>query len=361
MSDWVAAFVIGLISHNQGNSYTHTTEVDGALQAFWASFLLLHLGGPDNITAFSLEDRSLWRRHLLSLTFQVTAVIYVFVQIFPNDKLMMIPTMLVFLAGVIKNAERLLALSLSSFPRIREWMLLSLRRLKNAKLPNNSSPNAWRELLGEEWLNELNGLGDGYSNGGEVKLAESIIVKHAYWFFQIFMFFLADLIFRKGECKMSREYFHKVSAADALRLISVELDFIYEMLHTKVLAIRSKMSYIFRFIAFTNIMVAFILFNRLKKHQLPKLDVVITYSLLFGGIAFDVIALFMLVFSDWTVAEIKWYNKGSSKLGTILHNMVFAMANLRKPQFTKCEAEPKATLEVRQSLEAMVRGSISMG
>lgn len=91
---------------------------------------------------------------------------------------------------------------------------------------------------------------------------------------------------------------------------------------------------------------ALILFKSLKKHQLPKLDVEITYSLLFGGIALDVIAFFMLVFSDWTVAEIKWYNKGSSKLGTILHNMVFAMANLRKPQFTKCEAEPKATLEV---------------
>lgn len=30
------------------------------LVPFWAPFLLLHLGGPDNITAYSLEDTKLW-------------------------------------------------------------------------------------------------------------------------------------------------------------------------------------------------------------------------------------------------------------------------------------------------------------
>lgn len=31
-----------------------------SLQIFWAPFLLLHLGGPDTITAYSLEDIELW-------------------------------------------------------------------------------------------------------------------------------------------------------------------------------------------------------------------------------------------------------------------------------------------------------------
>ncbi|GFZ17719.1 transmembrane protein, putative [Actinidia rufa] len=38
--------------------------------AFWAPFLLLHLGGPDTITAYSLEDNELWLRHLLGLVVQ---------------------------------------------------------------------------------------------------------------------------------------------------------------------------------------------------------------------------------------------------------------------------------------------------
>ncbi|XP_039171906.1 uncharacterized protein LOC104432076 [Eucalyptus grandis] len=145
--------------------------------------------------------------------------------------------------------------------------------------------------------------------------------------------FIGNLIFIYEDREMSRKYFGNVSAIDALRVISVELNFIYEVLYTKALAIYSLWGYIFRFIAFTSIVLAFVVFNRLKKHGLSKLDVEITYSLLFGGIALEVIALFMLVFSDWTVAGIKRYNTGSSKLDSFLHKLVSATDDLRKPRF----------------------------
>ncbi|CAM0958624.1 unnamed protein product [Alopecurus aequalis] len=47
------------------------------LVAFWAPFLLLHLGGPDNITAYALEDNTLWLRHLQTLAAQVLGAAYV--------------------------------------------------------------------------------------------------------------------------------------------------------------------------------------------------------------------------------------------------------------------------------------------
>lgn len=78
-------------------------------------------------------------------------------------------------------------------------------------------------------------------------------------------------------------------------------------------------------------MVAFVLFNHLKKHQLAKLDVKITYILLFGGIALDVIALFMLIFSDWTVAEIMQKNSRPSKFYSLMYKLVYATNKLRKP------------------------------
>ncbi|XP_010039370.2 uncharacterized protein LOC104428069 [Eucalyptus grandis] len=330
MADSIAIYGIGLISHNQGNLYARAAEINGALQAFWASFLLLHLGGPDTITAFSLEDSSLWGRHLLTLIFQVGAAIYLFMRIFPSDKLLVIPTMLVFLAGVIKNAERTLALNFSSLPRLKESLLQQniLRRDAHLKL-----------------VEELKDLRDAHFDEEEAKFAESKVVKHAYLFFQIFKVFVGDLMFHSQERKMSCEYFCKVSAVDALRIISVELQFIYEVLYTKTLAICSKWSYIFRFIAFTDIVMAFILFSRLKKHWLPKLDVEITYSLLFGGMALDVIGLFMLVFSDWTVGRMKCYNIGSSKLDSFFHMLVSAMSDLRKPRL--------ATREVKANANAM--------
>ncbi|KAL3752846.1 hypothetical protein ACJRO7_000274 [Eucalyptus globulus] len=329
MVDWVAAFGIGFISHNQGSLSTSAIEVDGALQAFWASFLLLHLSGPDTITAFSLEDSSLWRRHLLSFIFQVGATIYVYVHIFPSNHLLAIPTMLVFLAGITKNAERLRALNLSSFSRLRKSMLLSFQSKKIAFLTDESL----HDDEGDQLIKELNVQRGARYSDEEVKLPESIVVKHAHYFFQIFRVFIGNRIFIYEDREMSRKYFRNVSAIDALRVISVELNFIYEVLYTKALAIYSLWGYIFRFITFTSIVLAFVVFNRLKKHGLSKLDVEITYSLLFGGIALEVIALFMLVFSDWTVVGIKRYNTGSSKLDSFLHKFVSAANDLRKPRF----------------------------
>ncbi|CAL5405767.1 unnamed protein product [Camellia sinensis] len=77
LADWIAAFAVGLISNGQGNGCdVHPLNDD--LPAFWAPFLLLHLGGPDTITAFALEDNELWIRHLLGLLIQLTAIAYVF-------------------------------------------------------------------------------------------------------------------------------------------------------------------------------------------------------------------------------------------------------------------------------------------
>lgn len=70
LADWAASFAVGLISKAQGATPPHDAD-NADLLAFWAPFLLLHLGGPDTITAFSLEDNELWLRHFLGLSFQV--------------------------------------------------------------------------------------------------------------------------------------------------------------------------------------------------------------------------------------------------------------------------------------------------
>ncbi|KAF7850429.1 hypothetical protein BT93_L5503 [Corymbia citriodora subsp. variegata] len=325
MADSIAAFAVRLISHNQGNSNAHVTGIDGALQAFWASFLLLHLGGPNTITTFSLEDSSLWRQHLLNLIFQLGAAIYVFMWIFPSDKLLVIPTILVFLAGSIKIAERTLALYLSSFPKLRESMLID-DELRMAA-----------DLLQLQLLKELNVVGDGHGCSDEegAKLDESIISSNT-----------------KQQRKMSSDYFHKVSVVDALRVISIELNFIYEELHTKALTICHKLSYIFRTIAFISIVVALGMFNHLKKYRLLKLNVKITHILLFGGIILDGIALFKLVFSNWIVAKIKYTTIRSSTLDAFLYKLVFIMDYLSKPQYAICEVDPNTDVTYEALMES---------
>ncbi|CAN6270792.1 unnamed protein product [Urochloa humidicola] len=81
------------------------------LVAFWAPFLLLHLGGPDNITAYALEDNRLWLRHLQTLTVQVLAAAYVIYKYMAGSgTLLLVASISMFVAGLVKYCERIWAL-----------------------------------------------------------------------------------------------------------------------------------------------------------------------------------------------------------------------------------------------------------
>jgi hypothetical protein len=47
-------------------------------EVLWAPVLLLHLAGPDSITAYNIEDNELWWRHVMTVLSQVTVSIDVF-------------------------------------------------------------------------------------------------------------------------------------------------------------------------------------------------------------------------------------------------------------------------------------------
>ena len=71
LADYIAVYILGHMSF-YGKSHGHQK-----LMAFWAPFLLVHLGGQDNITAYSIEDNKRWPRHLLSFVMQTVGVAYV--------------------------------------------------------------------------------------------------------------------------------------------------------------------------------------------------------------------------------------------------------------------------------------------
>lgn len=75
VADWVAIFALGLLSSDQDDSSMDSTSREADLLALWAPFLLLHLGGPDTITAFAVEDNELWLRQLFGLISQLLPVV----------------------------------------------------------------------------------------------------------------------------------------------------------------------------------------------------------------------------------------------------------------------------------------------
>ncbi|ESR41325.1 hypothetical protein CICLE_v10027586mg [Citrus x clementina] len=227
LADSAATFAIGLIAERATNSQTPTKSNE--LLVLWAPFLLLHLGGPDTITAFALEDNELWLRQLFGLIFQAGFTFYVFLLSLPGNKLF-VPTILVFIAGIIKCFERTLAIGI-----------------------------------------------------------------------------VVDLFSNFTDFPFEGPSFGIFGPEDALRIIEVELNLVYEVLHTKIQVTHSV---ILRFICFGSLVAALSVFYfQVEKHGLNDFDLGVTYTLFLGAIALDVISFFMGNFSEWTFVALRNHHK----------------------------------------------------
>ncbi|KAJ6700352.1 hypothetical protein OIU79_013397 [Salix purpurea] len=100
-ADWVATFSLGILA--QTNCINSNR---GTIPAFWAPVLLVHLGGPDTITAYSMEDNELWLRHLLVLVSQVAVAFYAFARSWWSEDPLLFVAIPIFVAGIIKYGER---------------------------------------------------------------------------------------------------------------------------------------------------------------------------------------------------------------------------------------------------------------
>ncbi|CDP19717.1 unnamed protein product [Coffea canephora] len=266
LADSAAIFAVGLISNSQGNSRPHKDRDDDAdLLAFWAPFLLVHLGGPDTITAFALEDNELWLRHLLGLVFHLGRF---------KDSMLTEP---------------------DPGPDYAKLMDEYYSK-KEAKLPTRI------QMIGES------GRGNKASRVKEGPLTDLDVVLYAHQFFRTFRGLFVDLIFSFRERNQSRDFFLKRTADDAFRVLEVELNFYYDVFFTKVSVMYTNLGCIGRFVSVVCTVVALGLFySERKKRKFNGFDVGITYTLLYGAIALDVIAIIMLIFSDSAVEKFIGY------------------------------------------------------
>ncbi|RWR93588.1 hypothetical protein CKAN_02285000 [Cinnamomum micranthum f. kanehirae] len=336
LADWVAAFALGLLCNNQNNSdcdkgnqmhgtnkikagsiasskHSVVTPYDDKLRAFWAPFLLLHLGGPDTITAFAMEDNELWPRHLLGLLFEVGAAFYVFLLSVPKNPLLA-PTLLMFVAGIIKYGERTYALYRASLDGFRDSML------------KDPDPGPNYAKLMEEYAYKMEcGLSPSIEISKEPKDASQARVENvgeqtnksgddihelqeAYKFFEKFKGMIVELIFSFKERNESLKAFIKKPAREAFRVVEFELNFVYEVLFTKAVVVHGLYGYMLRVICSCSIMAAFLSFFFMsKKNMFGKVDIAITYTLLVGAICLDALAFVMLILSDWTVVQLQDY------------------------------------------------------
>ncbi|KAM1491248.1 hypothetical protein TB2_022994 [Malus domestica] len=340
-ADSVATVSLGILSSNQEDSEGDSVNPNFVITAFWAPFLLLHLGGPDTITAYSLEDNELWPRHLLGVVVQVIVALYVFIRAW-SSKMLNFLAIPVFVVGIIKFGERTWVLRSASSEHFRESMLP----------PPDAGPNYARYM--EEYSSKkAEGFRVepktfieapiGFDHSDAVQANESssaqnaAVLNKAYSFFETFKRLCADLILTFHDIENSQSFFQHRSSEEALEVIEFELGFMYDVFYTKSLLVYSGLGGILRCITLSFTVCVFLAFVLItEKQEYMKVDVIITYILLVGAIVLEFYAVVIVLSSDWTLL---WLSKHKNTAVDLLLRLVSSIALIKNKRWSNTLAQ----------------------
>ncbi|GLT84364.1 hypothetical protein SLE2022_025990 [Rubroshorea leprosula] len=294
-ADWIAIATLGKLS----GSYAESTATN-VFRAYWAPLLLVHLGGPDTITAYAFEDNKLWIRHLVVLVVKVIFVIYVVSLSWPFSWLSFL-TLPLILAGIIKYVEKILCLKL-----------------------NNSQKT-------KPIISNMFNLG-GHSDSDLIQTFDRIHVENPYVLSGYLLFTilrpdvndylssknLSDVGTRikaylrettgidgRRAFEFTHKYLHLSHEKDLFEALSIQLGFMFDVVYTKASLIYTKLGCFLRLTSFTSSFSVLLLFfidivNEPKFHS-SRIDIAITGILLSGAIAQELYAAWVMLSSDWAV------------------------------------------------------------
>ncbi|CAL9241753.1 unnamed protein product [Arabidopsis halleri] len=342
LADWTANYAVSQITKNQGKEpEPGEFPKNKKVLAMWAPFLLLHLGGPDTITALALEDNALWKRHLFSLVSQALACVYAVVQSMEN--VLWPPITLLFITGTIKYVERSLALYTASLEKLKNSMLPPPDSKLMEEYSSRKKSNLPTKIILIDKQKGPPTLVRPYRD-----LTDLEIVQYGYKFFNTFKGLVVDLVFSSSERDESRDFFNELKPGDALRIIESELDFLYELMFTKSAILHTITGTLFRLIAFGSLISSFFVFHRrpLKSEEFHGADIVITYTLFIVGIALDLVSIVMFLFSDWTYAVLSKLKDDPGEKNSFIDSLLNWFLTVRKLRWKKHTCNGNQTQEV---------------
>uniref|UniRef100_A0ACD5UVZ1 Uncharacterized protein n=1 Tax=Avena sativa TaxID=4498 RepID=A0ACD5UVZ1_AVESA len=263
------------------------------LVAFWAQFLLVHLGGQDTITAYAMEDNELWLRHLLTLVVQAVGAAYVLKKYMGGGGgggALIAAAILIFLVGVIKYGERIYAFKSTSQENIIKFLdgveMPPARARQNYPLPEpGSAPADAEEVL--EGAHEL------------LPVCMGQFVDYKVWP-------------SKYLCGAIKLYHGK---GNEVELIGMQLSLMHDVLYTKAAVIHTWHGCCIRGVSVILTVAAFILFSifttTVKKgsgsssHDHDRVNIIVTYILLGGALFVEIASVIRSGISTWTCALLR--------------------------------------------------------
>ncbi|KAI3745624.1 hypothetical protein L6452_08025 [Arctium lappa] len=308
LANAVASAALGVITRTAldvcTDSHSSTSQDDqklntSELMSFWAPFFLLHLGGPDTITAYSLEDNELWLRHLVELVFQSGVALYILLLSLPGCSKLPLLSVAVYIAGFIKCYERLQALRLANTEHLRDSML-------GSPDPGPNYPKIVDEYqlkASQGFVVEIEEVRDpalpandhSYPEGG------GEVISEAYDQLQTFKRLFVDLILTFEDRDNSRSYFHHLKSEKAFAAVEIELGFAYDLFFTKANVVYSFYGLVLRFTSVVLVVTVLVGFGFLCDIDYYRpIDIAITYLLIATAIVMEIFAVITMLRSDWT-------------------------------------------------------------
>ncbi|KAL3720500.1 hypothetical protein ACJRO7_005336 [Eucalyptus globulus] len=305
LADSIATLALGVLSNRLANIKEMKGMIDPKSQitAFWAPFLLLHLGGPDTITAYALEDNELWLRQLARLCVQVGLACYIYFMALLGSTLSILAAGMI-LVGFIKYVERTLCLYLASEDRLRDSMLslpdygpIYPRLMEQYSLKKEEG---YRVSMDE--VMEVPAPEDLSVNSGQAMDEEkaTALVK-AYELFKIFKPVFVGLILNSGDLEASKRMFTNdaMNSAMAFGIVEIELGFMYDLLYTKALLLNRAWGIIRWVINLSGPCAVLVFFSLQDRKDYPKVDIYISFLLISVAILLEIYSVLQAFTSDW--------------------------------------------------------------
>ncbi|GKV01460.1 hypothetical protein SLEP1_g14010 [Rubroshorea leprosula] len=287
--DWVTIAALGKLT-----SPIMDVDIDNlqGIGSLWAPLLILHLGGPDTITAYSFQDTQLWTRHLLTLVVQsilAFCVIFLSMPEYSTFFFLLLTIPLCF-AGIIKYIERILCLKATNSMKTKRIISIfkNPNHLSHPLLDHQESKIV---LLGYALFSAMRPDVNNYLSQKEYPLSFKVRIRtYLRKTNHQVKLMLQDLL-ERNELRRSNSHLTHFDIA------VVELGFIFDVVYTKAAFIYTRKGFILRLISFT-LSVGMLVYVLIS---VEDLDFSITLLLLVGAVALDICTVFSILSSDWAV------------------------------------------------------------
>ncbi|XP_056176574.1 uncharacterized protein LOC115693722 [Syzygium oleosum] len=303
LADSIATFTLGVLSNRLANIKETKGMIDPKSQitAFWAPFLLLHLGGPDTITAYALADNELWPRQLARLCIQVGLACHIYSMALSGSTLSIVAAGMI-LMGFIKYAERTLCLYRASKGPLRDSMLSrpDVGPIYSRKMEQYALRKEEGYLVGIDQITQIPGPEYLAVNRGQAREKDRTLVR-GYEFFKIFKLLLVGLTVNFVDLEASQRLFMgpDMDSAEAFNIVEIELGLMYDLLFTKAPLLNFAWG-IIRWVISLSVPCAVLVFFSLQdKKDYPTVDICITFLLISVAILLEIYSLLLAISSDW--------------------------------------------------------------